>query len=47
MKEYQKPYISDEELEFTDIVCVSQGEGGTDGNSSDFPIYEGVKNNEK
>ncbi len=41
MKEYEKPYISDEELDLPDIICVSQGEGGTDGYTSDFPIIGG------
>lgn len=45
MKEYQKPYLADEELELIDIVCVSQDQEGGDGIGVDFP-YEGVKNND-
>ena len=44
MKNYEKPYISDEELEFVDI-CVESGTNGGDGIGVDFP-YEGVKNND-
>ena len=37
MKKYEKPYISDEEIEITDICVDSSTEPGGDGYYSDFP----------
>jgi len=36
MKEYEKPIIEDEDVEFENIVCVSQGNETKDGQTFNF-----------